>query len=309
MLLRALLTSARGFAMGAADIVPGVSGGTIALVLGIYERLVASVRAGSSTLGHVLRGDFAGARRWFFTVEWRFIVPLVVGIGVAIIALAGLIETQLHDRPETMAAIFTGLVAGSVVIAWNLLREPRRAHVAIASGVAVGVFVLLGLVSGTSEDSVSQVVDPGTLAFFLAGSIAICAMILPGISGSFLLVIMGMYGPVLAAVSDREVGLLATFIVGAVVGLALFSQVLHWSLQRHHDRVLAALIGLMAGSIRVLWPWPNGVDSTEIAWPTGPWISAVVAGAVAFVLVIVIGRAAQRLEQSSATVPASSEPT
>ncbi len=298
MIPRAVLTVVRGFAMGAADIVPGVSGGTIALVLGIYERLIASVRAGSSALGHAFRGDIAGARKWFFTVEWRFVVPLVLGIGLAIASLANVIETQLHRRPEVMAALFTGLVAGSVVLAWRLLKRPARAHILVAGTVAVVVFVLLGLVGGTTEDAVAQAVDPGALAFFVAGAIAICAMILPGISGSFLLVILGMYGPVLAAVTDRDALFLGVFMIGAVVGLALFSQILHWSLEHHHDWVLAGLVGLMAGSIRVLWPWPNGVDSTAIDWPTGSWIPAVVVSAVAFVLVIVIGRLAQQLEAS-----------
>lgn len=296
---RALLTVVRGFAMGAADIVPGVSGGTIALVLGIYERLIASVRAGSSALGHTLRGDLAGARRWFFAVEWRFVIPLLVGIGLAIATLAHLIETQLHERPEVMAALFTGLIAGSVVLAWKLLRRPARAHIVVAVVVGVVVFVALGLVSGTTETEVAQAVDPGALAFFVAGAIAVCAMILPGISGSFLLVIMGMYAPVLAAVTDRDLVLVGVAAMGAVVGLALFSQVLHWSLQHHHDRVLAGLVGLMAGSIRVLWPWPDGVDSTRIEWPTGSWVPAVVAAAAAFVLVILIGRIAQRIEASS----------
>ena len=295
-MLTVLFTAVRGFAMGAADIVPGVSGGTIALVFGIYERLIASVRAGSSALGHLARGDLAGSRTWFGRVEWAFIIPLGVGILAAIVTLAHLIEDLLVDEPVLMASAFVGLVAGSVVVAWRLLRNPLLLHIAIIAVVAIVVFALLGFTGGTTEETVGQVDDPALWAFFGAGAIAICAMILPGVSGSFLLVVMGMYGPVLGAVTDRDILVLATFAVGAVLGLALFSQVLHRALARHHDVVIAALIGLMAGSLRVLWPWPLGVDSTELGAPDGDLVGAIITAAIGFVIVVAVGRAAQSLE-------------
>ena len=129
------------------------------------------------------------------------------------------------------------------------------------------MFLLLGLRSGTSEDAVSQASDPAVWAYFAAGAVAICAMILPGISGSFILVMLGMYGPVLAAVSDRDLVTIAVVGLGCLVGLALFSQALHWALEQHYNTVMAALIGLMFGSLRVLWPWPDGVDSTLLEAP------------------------------------------
>lgn len=300
MILNTLLTVVRGFAMGAADIVPGVSGGTIALIFGIYERLIASVKAGSSALGHLLKGDIEGFKRWFSTVEWSFILPLLAGIGIAIVSLAHLIETLLHDEPVLMASVFLGLVAGSVVIAIGLIRDPDRMHGLTAAIVAIVVFALLGLRGGTSEDTVAQATDPALIAFFIGGAIAICAMILPGISGSFLLVILGMYEPVLSAVTNREMTSLAVFMIGAVVGLALFSQVLHWALQHHHDLVMAMLIGLMAGSVRVLWPWPNGVFTTELGRPDSKVIGAIVLFAVAFAAVMWVARIAQRLAESEA---------
>lgn len=296
MVSRVLLTVLRGFAMGAADIVPGVSGGTIALVLGIYERFVASVRAGSSALGHLVRGDLGGFRRWMREVEWVFVISLGTGIVLAVIALSHLIEDLLDEQTVIMAAVFLGLVAGSVVIATKLLRRPSTLHAVVIAGVGVVVFVLLGWIGGTSEDAVSQASDPALLAFFLAGGVAICAMILPGVSGSFLLVIMGMYAPVLSAVTDGDFVTLAVFLVGTVVGLALFSQALHWALQNHHDLVLAALIGLMAGSVRVLWPWPDGVFTTELGRPDADVVGAVVAAVVAFVAVYWIASVAQRFE-------------
>ena len=285
----------RGYLMGAADIVPGVSGGTIALVLGIYERLIASVRSGSSALGSFLRFDFPGGMEWLRKVEWGFILPLGVGIGLAIISLSHLLENLLKDHAILMASLFLGLVAGSALIVWRLLtvRDLRRIGIIIA--VTVVVFVLLGLREDTSSESAAQIADPETWAFFLSGAIAICAMILPGISGSFILVMLGMYGPVLSAVTSRDLASLAVFAVGAVIGLALFSQVLHRALRDHYNSVMAALIGLMLGSLRVLWPWPRGVDSTALQAPDEDVFLAIVAAVVAFGVVMAIDALGRRV--------------
>lgn len=282
--------------MGAADIVPGVSGGTIALIFGIYERLIASVRAGSSALGHLLKMDISGFRRWMGKVDWLFIVPLGLGILTAVIALAHVLERLLAEQAIVMSALFLGLVAGSVVVAWTMLKAQESKHVWIAVAVGVVVFVALGLRGGTTEDSVGQLADPVLWAFFLAGALSICAMILPGISGSFVLVLLGMYGPLLAAVTDRDILTLVVFTLGAIVGLALFSQILHKALTLHHDNVIAALVGLMAGSLRVLWPWPDGVNSTAIGAPEADVLVACVIAVVAFFVVIAVSRFAQRLE-------------
>ncbi len=303
-MLTVLLTFTRGFAMGAADIVPGVSGGTIALVLGIYERLIASVRAGSSGLGALLRADGDGARTWFGRVEWSLILPLGVGILAAIVLLAHIIENLLVEQPVTMAAAFLGLVAGSVVIAWRLFRHPEGRHLVIIAIVGIVTFALLGLQGGTSEDTVTQVDKPSLFAFFISGSIAICAMILPGISGSFLLVVLGMYSAVLGAVTGRDFLSLGVFTIGAIVGLALFSQVLDRAMHSHHDTALAALIGLMAGSLRILWPWPLGVDSTDLGAPTGDVLVPLIAATAGFVVVVVVGWLGQRLEESTHPVEA-----
>jgi len=297
MLVGFLLNLARGFAMGSADIVPGVSGGTVALVLGIYERLIGSIRAGSRSLGLLLKLDLRGFRAWMSAVDWAFIIPLGAGILLAIAALARIIQQLLEEQAELMAAVFLGLVAGSVVVAWRLVRVPRPVHAITIATVGLITFVLLGIRDGTTEESVVQAADPELWAFFVSGAIAICAMILPGISGSFLLVLLGMYGSVLAAVTERDFLILAVFMAGAVVGLALFSQVLHVALRRHHDIVLAVLIGLMAGSVRVVWPWPDGVDSTVLGAPEGEVLAALAAAVIGFVVVVFIARHAQRIEE------------
>lgn len=281
--------------MGAADVVPGVSGGTVALVLGIYRRLISSVRDGAKVLGRAIKLDFSGARSAFLSVEWKLIAPLLIGILIAVATLSGVIEHLLENSPVQMAGLFLGLVAGSVVVAWGLLevRDLRRWTVLVI--VAIVTFVLLGVRGGTSDDTVSQVADPALWAFFIAGAIAICAMILPGISGSFLLVTMGMYGPVLAAVSDRDLTTVVVFGLGCVIGLALFSQLLHWALVEHEPTVMAGLIGLMVGSVRVLWPWPSGLDSTELGWIEGPVFVTLGLMVFGFVLVVAIDLISARI--------------
>lgn len=284
--------------MGAADIVPGVSGGTIALIFGIYERLIASVKAGSSALGNLVKFDLAGFRQWFGKVDWVFIIPLGTGILLAILLLAEALKSLLINEAVLMASLFVGLVLGSIVITWRMLKNVTPRLVGIAAAVGIVVFVVLGLRGGTTEESVAQISDPALWAFLGAGAIAIVAMILPGISGSFLLVLMGMYGPVLGAVTDRDLAALGVFFIGAVIGLALFSQVLDRALNNHHDLVLASLIGLMAGSMRVLWPWPLGVDSTALGTPDSDIIASIFVAAIGLIAVIAIASIAQKLEVS-----------
>lgn len=274
--------------MGTADLIPGVSGGTIALVLGIYERLVTSVREGSSALGSLLKADLRGFTTHLKKVEWVFIVPLLTGILLAVVTLASILDQQLEERPTVLAGLFFGLVVGSVVIAWRLLREPRGQHFLVGALVALGLFLILGL----GEES--TVHDPSLLVFFGAGALAICAMILPGISGSLILLLVGMYAAVLDAVDQRDLVVVGVFLLGTITGLAVFSQVLHWALRRHHDVVLAGLIGLMAGSLRVLWPWPGGVGSSALGAPGSDWGLVTVVGLIGLGLVFAISRLAEK---------------
>ncbi len=277
----------RGFLMGAADLVPGVSGGTVALVLGIYERLVHNLRSGAAVLGSVLKRDRAGIERNWAEIEWGFILPLLGGILLAVISLAGVIAFVRDDFPRETAGFFLGLIAGSIVVAWGLLGTRDSFRIAMLVVSAVITFVLLGVQSGT-------VTGPTLPMFVAAGALAICAMILPGVSGSFLLLMVGMYDPVIEAVRDRDLAIVGAVAVGAIGGLALFAPFLDRMLRRHHDTVLAILVGLMVGSLRVLWPWPNGTESTTLAWPesgTGLWPTVwIVLGFVAVVGVAAVSR-------------------
>lgn len=276
-----------GFLMGTADLVPGVSGGTIALVLGIYERLVTSIREGSSALGFLARGNIGRFAGHLKKVEWMFLVPLVVGILAAVATLASLLDHQLEERPTILAGLFFGLVVGSVIIAWRLLRHPVASHWLIAVVVGVLLFVSLGL----GEEALVE--NPTLLVFFGSGALAICAMILPGISGSLILLLIGMYPAVLDAVDERDFLVVGVFALGAIVGLGFFSQALHWALRRHHDVILAALVGLMAGSLRILWPWPVGVESSGLEAPGNDWLAVVIAAAVGFGVVFAVSRLAE----------------
>lgn len=289
--------------MGSADVVPGVSGGTVALVLGIYERLVANIRAGAGAMGALVRGQVGTAVERLRHIEWVWLISLGVGILLAIAALAHAIEVLLEEQPVRMAALFFGLIVGSLVIAWRLVGSPDLARVAVALATAVVAFFVLELQSGPVD-------DPAWWMFLLVGAVAVCAMILPGVSGSFLLLMLGMYDSVLGLVTDRDIAMLGVVVIGCVVGLALFSTALHWALANHHDTVLAAMVGLMLGSLRVLWPWPDGTDSTSVTWPGDdvvvPVVIAVAAAAAVTAVALVAGR---KDPEPDVVVAAETEPT
>jgi len=301
----------RGFFMGVADLVPGVSGGTMALVFGIYRDLITNVRTGAGGLGRLARGDVAGFVTALKHVNWPFLVPLLAGVGIAVLALSSVIQHFLETEAIAMSGLFFGLVISSMIVAWRLLTRQDLIRVAIIGAVGVIMFFVLGLRSGPVD-------DPSLILFVGAGAVAICAMILPGVSGAFLLLMLGMYGPVLDAVNDRQIGVLALFLVGAVLGLSLFSSALNWALERHYDTVMAALIGLMLGSLRVLWPWPDGVgipethndagdiinagtSGTALGAPSGDVVLPVILAIVAAAAVLIVSHLAERRSAAAQT--------
>ena len=289
--------------MGAADVVPGVSGGTVALVFGIYQALVAQVHQGAKALGQLLQGRPRRFVEELRAVDWWFLLPLLAGIGAALISLASVISHFLEEEPIRTAAVFFGLVVGSLATTVRLVRPWTGRHLTIAAISAVLTFLLLGLGSG-------QVTDPHLAYVFVGGAIAICAMILPGISGSFLLLMLGLYHPVLDAVDERDLVLIGVFGLGAVVGLSGFSSLLTWALQRWEQLILAGLIGLMVGSLRVLWPWPNGTgseestDGAELALPAGDvWWPILLAAGAAVAIVLLARVAGHRAEAELSPTP------
>ncbi len=244
----------RGMLMGAADIVPGVSGGTMAFITGIYDTLVDSIRAVDlEFLRRVLRLDIAGA--WAH-INGNFLLVLVLGIFTSILTLARLISWLLEHHPVPLWAFFFGLILASAAV---LLRQVQGWNPA-------RVLCLLAGAGFAGAIAVSPVVglDGGMAGVFAAGFLAICAMILPGISGSFILVLLGMYGTVLGAVKSLDLPLLAVLALGAVCGLLCFSRILHFLLHRFHQGTMALLTGFLFGSLAVVWPWKR-----VLAWVEG----------------------------------------
>lgn len=281
---------ARGFLMGAADIVPGVSGGTMALIVGIYERLIRSIRAAASAPVALLGGDVTAMRNRLRQVEWQLVLPLAAGILSALIIGALVIEGLLERYPEQSRALFFGLIAASVPLPWRRITAPSAGSYGTAAAAGLLAFLLVGIPPAT-------VTDPVLALVFVAASVAICAMILPGISGAFLLLIMGMYEPTLRAVSDRDLLYIAVFAAGAILGLGLFARLLEWLLEHRHDLTMAALVGLMLGSLRALWPWQDD-DRGLLAPPgDGSVITVLAIAALGFALVSVLVRIAERRGQ------------
>lgn len=235
----------RGLLMGAADIVPGVSGGTIAFITGIYDRLLAAISAFDLRwLRLLVRGDLAEA---FRAVDGLFLLSLLAGIGCSVATMAQFLGWLLDAHPVLLWAFFFGLIAGSALF---LLRQVPRwdgsVLLAFAGGFVAAAAVALSPPLGLGD---------GLPALFFAGFLAICAMILPGISGSFILVLLGMYERVLGAIEAFDLAALAVFAAGAVSGLLSFSRLLHWLLARFHGTAMALLTGFLAGSLLAVWPW------------------------------------------------------
>lgn len=245
-LLRLFLT---GFGMGSADIVPGVSGGTIAFIFGIYEELINSIKTvTSTTLQLILKLKFKEA---IASIPFKFLIPLFGGIFTAIFTLSKLISYLLTNQPIYIWSFFFGLVITSIILVSKKITKWET-----PSFIAL---ILSSIVAYMIVGAVPQETPANLLAFFLSGAVAICAMILPGISGSFLLVIMGKYHQILEAVNNRDFLTLIVFMLGAAVGLALFSRVLSWLFKNHHNLTIATLTGFMIGSLRKVWPWKETI--------------------------------------------------
>ena len=280
---------AQGALMGAANTVPGVSGGTLALMFGIYEKLISGIQDVTFGILHFSR-DTTRIRE----VDWRFLLSIAAGASVAVVLLAGFLETGLAKHPEEMAGLFLGLVVASIIVSWRL-PDWNRKRLLLTAATGISVFVALGW-------QWPPIADPSPFLLFLAGAVTICAMILPGLSGSFLLLMFGLYESVLAIIDNRSITSAAFFCSGAILGLALFSSLLTKLLKQSRDTILAVLIGLMIGSLRVLWPWPNGVgmigggtedpiSGTGLQWPPFNQLPVpVLLAAGAFTVVLIIDR-------------------
>lgn len=236
----------KGMAMGAADVVPGVSGGTIAFISGIYEELLGSICNVNLKLFNTLKKE--GLKAAWKQVNGNFLLSLFLGIFISVVTLAKAIKYLLENEPILLWSFFFGLVLASIIYVakqitkWNFI---SLLLLLLSSFLAYYVTTLNPLVNENSS----------LLFLFLAGAIAICAMILPGISGAFILVLLGAYKTILTAVDDRDLKTIATVGLGAIVGLLSFSKILKWLFSNYKNYTLAALTGFIIGSLNKIWPW------------------------------------------------------
>jgi len=265
---RTFLDLIRGALIGMVEIIPGVSGGTVALIIGVYETLIES-------MGEFVRGALAlaaglardrgttQARDHFSRVRWDVVIPVGIGMVVALVASARIVAPLVEQYPEAARALFAGLILVSLRVPYRMGGGRWRAQEWVLAGAgAILAFWLTGLPVAEGEGGA-----PALWLVALAAAIAVCALVMPGLSGSFLLLLFGLYVPSLEALNRLDLVYIGTFIGGAVVGLAVFVQVLRWMLARHRRVTLSLMTGLMAGSLRALWPWQGA--ERELLAPSG----------------------------------------
>ena len=266
-LLKHIGVVVKGACMGAADVIPGVSGGTIAFIMGIYDQFVGSIASiNAEAVRLLLHGKF---RAFWNHINGNFLLALIIGIGTSVVCLAGLMQMLLSDFPIQTWAFFFGLiVASSIFILRGISGWKLREVLFLVSGIALGIVIC----------TLSPTQTPDALWFiFLSGALAICAMILPGISGSFILLILGKYQYIMSTITScvgnvgtlwgsaradsalfwQSAAVLAVFLIGAAVGILGFSKFLHWLLARWHKETLIVLAGFIIGSLVKVWPWSN----------------------------------------------------
>jgi len=263
----------RGLAMGACDIIPGVSGGTIALITGIYERLVGAVGSvDPASIKHLIKGDFGSLRADLEKIDIPFLIVLLAGIGTAFLAMSGVILLLLTDHAVETYSFFLGLIIASAVVIFLEIRSPNAATLTYLA-VGIGAGYLLG---GLGQFDLGHSLP----VLFLTGMVALCAMILPGISGAYMTLVLNQYEFMLAALRALALPEIVAYIAGGVAGLLLFTKALKYLLETYPGAMLALLTGLMLGSSRMLWE--TGSAAGDMV--TGGWVfflaGLVVVGAV-----------------------------
>jgi putative membrane protein len=244
-----LMLVLKGMGMGAADVVPGVSGGTIAFITGIYEELINSIKSINPGIVKLLFNEGFGS--FWKAVNGNFLLSIVIGIGISVLSLARLLKFILENYPELIWSFFFGLIVASAIY---VAKQIKVWNVGSIISLVAGIVVAYVITEITPAETTNA-----WWFIFLSGAIAICAMILPGISGSFILLLMGKYAYIIGAVSDLNIGILIIFLSGAVVGIISFSNLLSWLLKRYHNQTIAVLAGFMVGSLNKVWPWKNTI--------------------------------------------------
>ena len=250
-MINSSLNFLRGVLIGIAEVIPGVSGGTLALITGIYSRLLNNIDLLFKSLRNITNPKIMA--RNLIALEWKFLIPVFIGMAIALITTASFMEGLLESNPIELRAVFAGLVAAGIYIPYKMSVKVNgdnwglRDYLLALIG-ALAAFFLTGLPQG-------EVSNPGPILIFFSAAIAICALVLPGISGSFLLLTIGMYSATIGALNDRDLQYLLIFALGALLGLASFVSLLKFLLNQRARPTLVILAGLMLGSLRALWPW------------------------------------------------------
>jgi putative membrane protein len=245
----------KGVAMGAADVVPGVSGGTIAFISGIYEELLESISSVSFKTIKVLRTQ--GINAAWKQINGNFLISLLIGIGISVVSLAKIISWLLENEPVLLWAFFFGLVLASIFFIGKQITKWNVVTFIVLTGGTLLAYWITTLQPMVNENSSS-------VFLFISGAFAICAMILPGISGAFILVLLGAYRPVLEAVHSRDFRIIFIIGAGAIVGLLTFSRLLKWLFHHYKNLTLAILTGFVLGSLNKIWPWKKIIESKVI---------------------------------------------
>ncbi|RUT80145.1 DUF368 domain-containing protein [Ancylomarina longa] len=246
-----ILIALKGMGMGAADVVPGVSGGTIAFITGIYEELINSIK--SVNLNAIKLLFQFKLKDFWKAINGNFLISLLGGIALSFLSLAKLIKYLLDVHPILIWSFFFGLiVASAIVVAQKITEWKLRTIIAMIVGIGIAYFVTV----------VTPAETPTSYWFlFLSGALAICAMILPGISGAFILLLLGKYEFILHAISNLKFDVIAVVASGAVIGLMSFSNLLSWLLKKYHNMTIALLSGFMIGSLNKVWPWKQTIST------------------------------------------------
>lgn len=245
------IITCKGLAMGAADVVPGVSGGTIAFISGIYEELITSLNNINLSLLSTLKKE--GFPKAWAQLNGNFLLALFIGIGISILSLAKGLEWLLEHQPILLWSFFFGLVLASILFVG---KQIKKWSIATIISLIIGAFVAYYITTIPTLDT-----NNSSWFLFLAGALAICAMILPGISGAFILVLLGAYGPVLEALNNRDFKTILIVGAGAIVGLLTFSKLLKWLFTKYHNLTLAILTGFILGSLNKIWPWKEVIST------------------------------------------------
>lgn len=284
-----LLNLIRGGLIGIAEVIPGVSGGTVALVVGIYERLIQSASSFVSGFLALISLRTAEARSAFGKVQWRFLLALLVGMFAAILGGAAIMEPILEQYPEFARAFFAGLILASLAVPFKLAGRWFPVHYLFALLAAAAAYFLTSLPRAGEQ-------DPLWWQIIAAAALAVCALALPGVSGSFVLLAIGFYAPTISAVNDRDFSYLGLFIVGAIIGLGSFAKLLEFVLSRYKTITMVVMTGLMAGSLRALWPWQSANGATLPPQPDLPLVAIFfgVGAAIVVSLILVEARVAKK---------------